>query len=334
MTKVIDVAAESRLVGRLSLPDRLFQVAARDDVRGSLHQPAQDAQADRSQVETLSSPPRDETPGVELQIRHAEHTRGAPAPACQRFDPGSELLQRERLDQVVVGPGAETLQLVGEGIPRREHEDRRLDSPPGPELTAQLEAVQGRKPQVEDDDVERLGAGEVEPDQAVHRVVRGPAPGFAVVADIAGDVGVVFDDEHAHPPSILKLPADAERRQDAEPAFEFRVERDRAVRSQEQAVAVEVETGLVLLVVGVLDVDEQVHGAAGELEVAAQPQVEPVIIGVPLLIERPHDRHQVEAPVRPRHRFSPRPPWWASPCARSTAGSGSISPPAGDWRPA
>ena len=45
-------------------------------------------------------------------------------PAQQRAQPGEQLLERERLGQVVVGPGVEALDPVADGVARGEHQDR------------------------------------------------------------------------------------------------------------------------------------------------------------------------------------------------------------------
>ena len=79
----------------------------------------------------MSSPPR-----AHLARRLVEHEiadrqrrrRERPRPPRQRFDAREQLLERERLGDVVVGAGAERGHLRVDGVLRREHEHRPLEA--------------------------------------------------------------------------------------------------------------------------------------------------------------------------------------------------------------
>ena len=75
-------------------------------------------------------------------------------PARQGADAREQLLEGERLHQVVVRPGLEPLDAVGHRVARGEHEDRRGHGPAA-QQPAQLEPVHAApEHDVEDDDVE------------------------------------------------------------------------------------------------------------------------------------------------------------------------------------
>ena len=77
---------------------------------------------------------------------------GLAGPAQQGADPGEQLLERERLHQVVVGAGLEPLDAVGDRVARGQHQDRRAAAL-GAKLAADLEPVDAGHEHVEDDQV-------------------------------------------------------------------------------------------------------------------------------------------------------------------------------------
>ena len=121
---------------------------------------------------------------------------GAAAP-MQRPDAGQELVELERLRQVIVGPGIEPADHVLDRVPRREHQDRRVPAFP-PQLGRDLEPVLLREHDVEQDDVVLVDVGQhgalVPVGGDVHHVALFLQP----LLDEPGDLPVVLHDENLH----------------------------------------------------------------------------------------------------------------------------------------
>ena len=134
--------------------------------------------------------------GVEAQV--ADRERGAAArraPAHQRADPRQQLLALERLDEVVVGAAVESLDaVVGLGA-RGEDQDR--DVALGAQPAADLDAVEPRQAEVEDDEVGDELLGRRERLLAVGRGAHLVALLAQGAAQHVGDLVVVLDDQHA-----------------------------------------------------------------------------------------------------------------------------------------
>ena len=134
--------------------------------------------------------------GLSEQVADLE--RGGPArgaPAQQGPDPRQQLLALERLDQVVVGAAVEAGDAVlglGAG---GQHQDRHVAV--GAQPAADLDAVEAREPEVEDDEVGDEAGGDVERLDAVGRGAHLVALVAQRAAQDVGDVGVVLDDQHA-----------------------------------------------------------------------------------------------------------------------------------------
>jgi hypothetical protein len=85
-----------------------------------------------------------------LQLAVLSSVQGGPAK--ERPHPGQQLLQREGLDQVVVGSGVQPLHSIFDRVPRREHEHWSAVSDPA-QQPADLQAVDARHQDVEHDQV-------------------------------------------------------------------------------------------------------------------------------------------------------------------------------------
>ena len=136
--------------------------------------------------------------GVELEPGVAELLADRAAGAAQqRSQPRAELLERERLDQVVVGAGVEALHAVRDGVAGGEHQHRRAVAG-RPQAPADLEPVGLGHQDVEDDRVRRLVGERVERLAAVggelHAVAVHPQRAIERVAD----GGLVVDHEDSH----------------------------------------------------------------------------------------------------------------------------------------
>ena len=110
---------------------------------------------------------------------------------------GEQLLQVERLDEVVVGAGVEALDAGVDRVARGEHQDRHVAV--GAQLLAHLDAVELRQPEVEDHGVGLEHAGLVERGLAVLGEPHVVALAAQGTTDDIPDIGVVFDYEHSCP---------------------------------------------------------------------------------------------------------------------------------------
>jgi hypothetical protein len=142
--------------------------------------------------------------GVQREV--ADDDRGAAAwwtAPEQRAQAREQLLALEGLDEVVVGPGVEALDARLERVARGEHEDRHVIGRPQP--PRDLDAVELRQPEVEDDEVGVEGRRLVQRGLAV----AGDAHLVTLQAQGAlehlGDLLVVLDDEHARVATVHSL---------------------------------------------------------------------------------------------------------------------------------
>jgi D-alanyl-D-alanine carboxypeptidase/D-alanyl-D-alanine-endopeptidase (penicillin-binding protein 4) len=106
----------------------------------------------------------------------------------QRVEAHVHFLQRERLDQVVVGAGIEPGQLVVQRIARGEHQHRGLLARLVAQLAADLQAVHAGQVEVEHDRVEVVHHRQVQAGHAVGGEVDGMPAILEVVAEVGGDV--------------------------------------------------------------------------------------------------------------------------------------------------
>ena len=155
---------------------------------------------------------------VQGEVGERQHLVGAGAvarmrPAEQRAQPGEQLLQRERLGEVVVGAGVEPLHPVADRVAGGEHQDRQVVAR-GAQRAGGLDAVEARHHHVDHEGVRGL------PGDAGQRLgtVAGQRDGVAVelqgAAQRLAHRPVVVDDEDArglggrggHAPSLPLLP--------------------------------------------------------------------------------------------------------------------------------
>ena len=85
---------------------------------------------------------------IEDEVGHAQQRLGpGRVPAQDGTDPRHQLLQHERLGQVVVGAALQAGDFLRDGVARREHDDRRTAG--RAQLPADAHAVQTRQHQIE-----------------------------------------------------------------------------------------------------------------------------------------------------------------------------------------
>ena len=136
--------------------------------------------------------------GVQREIADAQRGHAARRAAPQqRAHAGQQLLALERLDEIVVGADVQPLHARLQRVAGGEHQDRRVVAVVAQAL-GDVDAVQPRQTEVQDDDVRQEGVRLVE---AAHAVA-GELDLVALEAQRAlqdlRDLLVVLDDEHAY----------------------------------------------------------------------------------------------------------------------------------------
>ena len=135
---------------------------------------------------------------VQRERAVAEHLEalGAAAP-LQRPHAGQQLVEPERLGEVVVRAGVEAADHVLHRVARGEHQDGRV-APLAAELRRHLEAVLLGQHDVEQDDVVLVDVGQHGGLVAVRRDVHDVALFLQALLDEPGDLPVVLHDENFH----------------------------------------------------------------------------------------------------------------------------------------
>ena len=124
--------------------------------------------------------------------------------AQQGADPREQLAEREGLDEIVVGAGVEPLDLVLDGVARRQHQDLRAHAA-GAQLAAELEAVaRAGQQQVEDDEIRSGRADALQRRVGVAGDVDGVALLGQALLEELGDPLLVLDDENLHDDVLLR----------------------------------------------------------------------------------------------------------------------------------
>src|SRR5258708_10741095 len=137
--------------------------------------------------------------GVELQGGEGEDGRGYRlGTRPQRFRARQQLLESERLGDVVVGAGAQHLDFGVDALLRREHEYR-LGEAAVAQGAQDFQSADLRQPEVEHDEVVVALCRVAPPLFAVGRQIRRVAPLREAPLYVLADRPVVLDDENLHP---------------------------------------------------------------------------------------------------------------------------------------
>ena len=167
--------------------------------RGWLQEQLEQRELGASQLDRTVAAPDGVCDRVEHQVLEAQRVPGLVSvrPAQQRAHAREQLLQRERLDEVVVRAGVEAAHAVGDRVARCQHENRRAVAG-GAHPAADLEPVDVRHQQIEHEHVGRRGCDHVERRAPVRgeRHVVSVQPQGAVDGIAHG--GLVVDHEDAH----------------------------------------------------------------------------------------------------------------------------------------
>ena len=143
---------------------------------------------------------------LEIGNRQAQRFGGPPAPD-ERSNPGQQLGEGERLDQIIVGSAVEADHPILERIARRQDEHRRVDAAL-PQRAENLQPIASGQHEVEQNDVETLRCDTEE--RSFARVLDDRLVSFTLepLAQSAGHFLFVFHDQDAHalPLQILFAP--------------------------------------------------------------------------------------------------------------------------------
>ena len=137
---------------------------------------------------------------VELQVVHLQHLAALAAMHTrhQRLQPHFQFRQRERLGQVVVRAGTKAGDLVGQLVARGQHDHRHVRAVVLAQTAQDLGPFQARQHPVQHDRVVGLGAGQVQPGEAIRGGVQGVSARLEIVEEVRHQTTVVFDDQQPH----------------------------------------------------------------------------------------------------------------------------------------
>ncbi|MNZ11343.1 hypothetical protein D3C78_282060 [compost metagenome] len=145
--------------------------------------------------------------GVQAYARVLDEHLGPPGTAPEQgAQAGLELVEVERLDQVIVGAGIQASDAVFGCIARGKDQNRQAVAP-RPHPAQQLDATQPRQPEVEDHQVECFVLQGMQPAQAIAQPVEGIALLAQPVADPLTQSGIILNQQQPHVQSCLSLMA-------------------------------------------------------------------------------------------------------------------------------
>ena len=192
------MAAQGVGIGQGVTPDLALDVAPADHARRLAHEDGQELQADRRHHQILPGALHAQGGHVQTEVAHAQGL-GADQ-AAVTTDEGAharlQLADLEGLDEVVVGAGIETGELVVKRVARREHQYRRGLLRLLAQAPTQVQAVHAGQHEVEHDHVVAVLGGQAQAARTVAGVVHAESAVFQVFTDHAGDAAVVFDQQN------------------------------------------------------------------------------------------------------------------------------------------
>jgi len=142
---------------------------------------------------------------IDFEVRNPVPGRGQGRSAArQSLEARHELPEREGFGEIVVRPDPKPAHAVVHAVERRQHEDGGRGTA-APELSAEVEAAAPGQPNVQNDHVERAPLGPVATFGERRRQRRIDALRTQAVAQQAGQLEVVFDDQHSHGCELMIL---------------------------------------------------------------------------------------------------------------------------------
>jgi hypothetical protein len=172
--------------------EAFFDLRARKDVTGALHQELQEREFFRGQPDlpTLSGDPmggRIEGNSEMLDLWR----RAAGLSTQKRADAGGKLVEIERLYQIVVGAGVESLYAIGHGITggNDEYRERLLARS---QTLQHLQAPFSRQPEIQQQEVECVRAEHFVSRFTIVNPIHSEAVPLETRSDSLGDHGIIF----------------------------------------------------------------------------------------------------------------------------------------------
>ena len=187
----------------VAAPDVLGQLIARDDRFGAPDQVLQQPVFRGGQRQRLPLQRHPMIDGIDRErtVRQRAGGLAVPASPIERAQPGQQLLERERLDEIVVGAAIERAHPIAHRVARADAPGPGCRSPGARICAAHLEAVQPRQHQVEHDGIVVGVAGLVESRRAVLGEVHDVLVFAQALQQEATDLRIVFDEQQSHPVS-------------------------------------------------------------------------------------------------------------------------------------
>jgi hypothetical protein len=119
-------------------------------------------------------------------------------PPCQRFQAHAQLHQRKWFDQIVIGANIEAGDLVGEQVLGGQHQNGRVQGQLATQTPAQFQSIHAGQHQVQHDHIVGIAARLVQALQPIAGMRDGIAATGKVVADVLGDVVMIFNKQDTH----------------------------------------------------------------------------------------------------------------------------------------
>src|ERR1019366_4404736 len=182
------------------VPPRLDDLRAGKHVAGMPKKQLKQGELLRGKPQFGLRAPRPLRRWVELHVSFGQDDGARPVtPAGERPQPGGELQQAERLDEVVVRPGIQPAHPVSHAVSRGQHEHRGPLSL-FPESAAELESVEVREHDIQDDRPVGVLGGQPQAVLAAAGDVDGVPFLFQRAFEEPGHPGFIFHHEYPHAP--------------------------------------------------------------------------------------------------------------------------------------
>ncbi len=168
-----------------------------DQARIRAHEHFEEPGRRRRKVENPPVDPGALLPDVEADRPDFEHVAQPPFAAMQSLNAQFQFFHRERLDEVVVGAGGETLRLVLDTVARRQQQYRHGTAQILAQPAAERETVDTGQHDVQNDHVVGLRGEKMQRRQPIGCMIEFVAIFAKVVEDVCRQCGMVFNEKES-----------------------------------------------------------------------------------------------------------------------------------------